>query len=511
MKSDIILDVIGNTTAFSLVGESSGYLITVNGHRYLLECGAQVFPALGYQGLDRIKGIFASHSHEDHRRWFTDIVLYNYYDSKSRRRVRLISAESVLEEYHKNSKGALERSLSQDSKQVIDIPYEHMVEEVVLGPKSRYFIALETVSSGCYAYRIRDRAGNTIGPERAKIVINPVANRPRLLFKDDETGEWVEPQSYYAFSSEQFYEKDQNPFVDEAAGLTVEAVKAPVWHGVPTVGFRFKTARNTLFYSADTVYRSSLWKELYQTYRPRRFETIRREAFEEQSVIIGDINDFTERIWSRQRYEAALKAYQGAVVIHDVARKNSVVHTNYEDICDANIDQLLFTHTPDNLTARRPILKSGEQIVFRNGRIYECVDGRLFAFDADVYVKHMSSCYIGYRSKKGAYKIISKNGLLGLVDEACPEKGLMRLNLYEDINGRYLPVLKEPNKFYRSRTDGQVEEVTVDETMSVGRLVENMRGRLRKPGPRKTVGRTKSSGKRLMGHLAPPSPRNGLT
>ena len=198
-------------------------------------------------------------------------------------------------------------------------------------------------------------------------------------------------------------------------------------------------------------------------------------------------------------------------MIHDVARKNSVVHTNYEDICDANIDQLLFTHTPDNLTARRPILKSGEQIVFRNGRIYECVDGRLFAFDADVYVKHMSSCYIGYRSKKGAYKIISKNGLLGLVDEACPEKGLMRLNLYEDINGRYLPVLKEPNKFYRSRTDGQVEEVTVDETMSVGRLVENMRGRLRKPGPRKTVGRTKSSGKRLMGHLAPPSPRNGLT
>jgi ribonuclease BN (tRNA processing enzyme) len=493
MKADIILDVIGNTTAFSLVGESSGYLITVNGHQYLLECGAQVFPALGYRGLDRIKGIFASHSHEDHRRWFTDIVLYNYYDSKSGQRVRLISAESVLEEYHKNSKGALERSLSQDSKRVIDIPYEHMVEEVVLGPKSRYFIALEMVASGCYAYRVRDTAGNAIGPEKAKIIINPVANRPRLLFKDDDNGEWVEPQSYYAFNSEQFYEKDQNLFVDEAAGLTVEAVKAPVWHGVPTIGFRFKTARNTLFYSADTVYRSSLWKDLYQTYRPQRFETIQREAFEEQSVIIGDINDFAQRIWSRQRYEAAVKAYQGAVVIHDVARKNSVVHTNYEDICDANIDQLLFTHTPDNLTARRPILKSGERVIFRNGRIFECVDGRLFAFDADVYVKHMSSCYIGYQSEKGAYKVIAKNGLLGVVDAACPERGLMRLDLYEDINGRYLPVLKEPNKFYRSRADGQVEEVTVDETTSVGRLVKNKRGRLRKPGPRKTAGRTKGS------------------
>jgi ribonuclease BN (tRNA processing enzyme) len=510
MKSDIILDVIGNTTAFSLVGESSGYLITVNGQRYLLECGAQVFPTLGYRGLDQIRGIFASHSHEDHRRWFTDIVLYNRYDSKSTRRVRLISVEAVLEEYHKNSKGALERSLSQDSKQVIDVPYEHLVEAVVLGPRSRYFIALETVGPGSYSYRVRDREGNAIGPDKAKIVINPVANRPRLLFKDDETAEWVEPQSYYPFSSTQFYEKEQNPFVDEAAGLTVEAVNAPVWHGVPTIGFRFKTVRNTLFYSADTVYKPSLWKELYQTYRPQRFETIRRQKFEEQSIIIGDINDFTERTWSRQRYEDAMKAYQGAVVIHDVARKNSVVHTNYQDICDAHVDQLLFTHTPDNLTARRPILKSGKRIVLRSGRVYEWVDGRLFAFEADVYVKHLAQCYAGYRSRKGAYKLISKNGLLGLVEATGPEKGLMRLDLYEDVNGRYFPILIEPNKFYRTRTDGQVEEVTVDETTTIGRLVRNARDRLRRPSPAETVGRTKGSAKPVAGHLLPSFSRHGL-
>ncbi len=168
MKSDIILDVIGNTTAFSLVGESSGYLITVNGHRYLLECGAQIFPALGYRGLDLIKGIFASHSHEDHRRWFTDIVLYNYYDSKSSRRVRLISAESVLEEYHKNSKGALERSLSPDSKQVIDVPYERMVEAVLLGPRSRYAIVLDTVDTGCYRYRVKDRGATSSARKRPR-------------------------------------------------------------------------------------------------------------------------------------------------------------------------------------------------------------------------------------------------------------------------------------------------------------------------------------------------------
>ncbi len=283
--------------------------------------------------------------------------------------------------------------------------------------------------------------------------------------------------------------------MDEAAGLTVEAVKAPVWHGVPTIGFKFKTARNTLFYSADTVYRPSLWKDLYQTYRPQRFDRLRREAFEAQSIIIGDINDFTERTWSRQRYETALKAYQGAVVIHDVARKNSVVHTNYEDICGAKIDQLLFTHTPDNLTAKRPILKSGKRIVVRNGRIYEWVDGHLFSFDADVYVKHLSSCYTGYRSSKGPYKLISKNALLGVVEAADPEKGLMRLDLYEDINGRYFPVLKEPNKFYRVRTDGQVEEVTVEATSSYGRRVESVRNRVRASGQSKTTEGKRGAGK----------------
>ena len=108
MKDDIVIDVMGNTSPFSLMGESSGYLVTVNDRSYLLECGTPVFPPLGYSGIARIKGIFATHSHEDHKRWFTDIVLFTYYNPRVKGKARLISAEPVLEEYAKNSKAALE-------------------------------------------------------------------------------------------------------------------------------------------------------------------------------------------------------------------------------------------------------------------------------------------------------------------------------------------------------------------------------------------------------------------
>ena len=479
MKSDITFHVIGNTSPFSLMGESSGYLISVHKSTYLLECGAPVFPYLGFQGIERLKGIFVTHSHEDHRRWFTDLALFMYYDSKLDKRVQLISSELILEEYHKNSKGALERSLSKDSRKVIDIPYETMVDQTIIGPRSKFFISLEMEKGGYFYYRVKDRAGNVVGPEKAKIFINPKANRPRLLFKDDETGEWVEPESYYSFESSIFYEEDPNHFIDSDAELTVQAVKAPVWHGVPTIAFRFVTPKNTLFFSGDTVYRPSLWKELCEIHRPQSFEKISRKEFEESSVLFGDINDFIERTWSKERYEAALKAYEGAIVIHDVARRGSVVHTDYEDIGEASIENLIFTYSPDNLTAWRPILSSGKVLVLREGNVYELVKGRLYPLDADVYVKHFTSNLVGYRSPKGRYKVIKRDGLLGITSLDSPDEELLRIELFEDIGGQYYPMLEDTRKEYRIRPDGRVEEVTFSLGSSVGRVVHDLRGRIK--------------------------------
>ncbi|MBW1799422.1 MAG: hypothetical protein JRJ85_01700 [Deltaproteobacteria bacterium] len=481
MKKDITFDVLGNTTPFSMMGESSGYMVTVNGRSYLLECGSPVFPLLGYKGIADIKGIFATHSHEDHKRWFTDIVLFTFYNPLFKHKVRLISSEVILDEYAKNSKAALERSLSPDSKRVVDISYNNMVEQVVIGPKGKYGIKLKTnAHEGTFFYLVEDRNGKRIGPEKAKIVINPEANRPRLLIKDDESGEWVEPGSYYPFSSTIFYESDQNMFVDEEAGLTVKAIKSSAWHGVPTVAYKFMTDENSILFSADTVYKPSLWKELCEEYRPQRFETISREDFEKSSIIYGDINDFIERTWSRERYEAAMSAYNDAIIIHDVARKNSIVHTDYPDIENAPIDHMIFTHNPDNITAWRPILTSGKKLVCRKGTPHESVRGKLYPFDADVYVHHFSSDFVGYQAANGPYRVIKEDNLLGIVKSGDPEKGLMNVDLYQDVGGEYFPLLNDPNKYYATRRDGKVEAVTFKKNTSSGKVAENIRGKIRK-------------------------------
>ena len=479
MKQDIIFDVMGNNSAFSMMGESSGYMITVNDRVYLLECGSPIFPYLGYKGIANIKGIFSTHSHEDHKRWFTDIVLFTFYNPLLKHKLRLISSEIVLEEFAKNSKGALERSLSLDSKRIVDIPYNLMVEEKIIGPRSKYSIRLKTDNEGGFKYIVEDRHGNIIGPEKAKIFINPAANRPRLLFKDDERGEWVEPESYYPFSSTVFYENDHNIYHDEEAGLTVKAIKSSAWHGVPTIAFKFMTEKNNLLFSADTVWKPSLWKELYEAYRPQKFESINRDVFEKSLIIYGDINDFIERTWSRERYESAMGAYEGSVIIHDVARKNSIVHTDYPDIANAPFEKMIYTHNPDNITTLRPILNSGKRIVIRDGNMYESVRGKLYPFDADVYIRHFSCDLVGYRSKNGAFKVIEKDGLLGIAGIETHEKTLMRVDLYQDIKGEYFPIILDSNKFYKSRPDGRIEEITIHKDSSTGKVVENIRGRIR--------------------------------
>ncbi|MBN2418486.1 MAG: hypothetical protein JXL81_03810 [Deltaproteobacteria bacterium] len=479
MGHDIIFDVVGNTSAFSLMGESSGYMITVNGHVYLLECGSPVFPCLGYKGLAEVKGIFATHSHEDHKRWFTDIVLFSYYNPLAKNRLRLISSEPVLEEYYKNSKGALERSLSVDSKRIIDIPYDLMVEECVIGPRARYHVRLKDNKDGTFHYCVEDQDGKTVGPERAKIFIAEKANRPRLLFKDEETGEWVEPASYYPFSATTFYEESRNDFYDDKAGLTVRAVKSSVWHGLPSVAYKFMTEDSSLFYSADTVWKPSLWKELCETHHPQGFENISRDEFEESSIIYGDINDFIERTWSRERYERAMAAYNDSIVIHDVAPKNSIVHTDYSDIAKAPFDNMIYTHNPDNLTSVRPMLSSGKRLVIRNDTVFESVRGKLFPLDADIYIRHWAKNLVGYKSEKGPYKVIEKGGLLGIVERNSPLKGIMNVELFEEINSEYFPLLNAADEYYRQRPDGRIEKIKYSINTTFGQVVESVRGKIR--------------------------------
>jgi hypothetical protein len=244
------------------------------------------------------------------------------------------------------------------------------------------------------------------------------------------------------------------------------------------------TGDNKLLFSADTVYRPPLWKQLCEEHRPQQFDTISREEFEKSSILFGDINEFIERTWSRERYESALSAYQDCVVVHDVARRNSIVHTDYADISDAPIEKLLFTHNPDNLTAFRPILKSNRTLVLHHGEVYESVKGRLYPFDADVYVHHFSCDLVGYRAETGDHKVIKKDGLLGIVKTDEPGEELMRVDLYQDIGGEYFPLLTDQDRGYVLREDGRVEEVTRLRNTSRGRVAENVRGQIASPAAR---------------------------
>ena len=108
--------------------------------------------------------------------------------------------------------------------------------------------------------------------------------------------------------------------------------------------------------------------------------------------------------------------------------------------------------------------------------MYESVKGRLRAFDADVYIHHFSRDLVGYRAEKGAYKVIRKDGLLGIIEVDSPGEALMRVNLYEDVKGEYFPLLTDVYKSYAVREDGRVEEVTRFQGSSTGRVVQDLRG-----------------------------------
>ncbi len=279
LNEGIKVDFIGDSGPFSRTGKSIGYRITVGGAQYVLDLGGPLFTFLGPEGIGHVRGFFATHSHEDHRRWFTDVALFMFYAPHVHHRLRLITTETIHEEWEKNSKAALERTLSLDRKQVIEVPYEAFVEQMIIGPKALYCIA-QVRPRGAkegWTWRVVDASGEPVSPRKAKVIIHPRANRPRMLFKDEVTNAWVEPETFYVFSDRRFYEANQNPYVDEEAGLTVRALKGPCWHGPPTFAFEFRTANERLLFSSDTVYDLDLWRALCEEYHPPQWGMTERQ------------------------------------------------------------------------------------------------------------------------------------------------------------------------------------------------------------------------------------------
>jgi ribonuclease BN (tRNA processing enzyme) len=486
MSDGVTIRILGDFGPFSRIGKSIGYQVSRGGRSYLIDCGSPLFHEISGHELKGVDGLVITHCHDDHKRWFTDLALFYMYARDLNRKLRLVTAENIHDELMTSCGPALDRSLSQDSKKVIDIPADEYIHYRMLGPRARYRIVMRHEGQGKTGLYVVDTAGNEVGPEKAKIIVSQRTRRRRMLFKDPDYGEWVEPESFYPFSSSIFYEEDRN-MLQDAGDMTFEAVKAPVWHGVPAMGLRITTPHEKILFTSDTVHNRTLWKELYAEKRTQRLGSMSQKEFESARVIIGDINDYIERAWSEERYKEAVRAFEDVIVIHDVAVCNSVVHTDYERLDETGLvrEKTILTHSPDRITSEWVLCDVGKTIRVVGNEFYEVVGENVCPMDADIYMKDVGKYYVGYRRDNGRYRVYEKDGLLTVSPDDRKGDGaafLYRVDLYEDISGRYFPKIEDSAARYFRRPDGQVERLEFTEKGSRGTVVDDQRSKVsRKP------------------------------
>jgi ribonuclease BN (tRNA processing enzyme) len=472
--------VLGDYGPFSTMGKSIGYQVTIGDSSFLVDCGSPLFQQIGGHGLTSIKGLIITHCHDDHKRWFTDLALFSLYAPDFPHKLHLFTSETINEGLKVASGPSLDTSLSVDSKNVVDLSYDDYIDFTHLGPREKIKIIRHETGDVSSQLSVVDMSGNLIGPEQAKIVISSRNGKPRLLFKDPGSGEWIEPGHFYPFSSPVFYEADRNIYQDPA-GFTIEAINAPVWHGVPSIGLRFRTSSESLVFSADTAHNTELWKALYSEKRPQRLG-MSRDEFEGTSVLSGDINDYIERVWSEERYREALRAFEDSIVIHDIATRKSVVHTDYRSLERTSLvkGRTLLTHSPDKMTSEWALCRAGKTFRVSGADMCEVVGNWLFPMDAAVYHKEEGRYFVGYPNPEGEVTVFEKDGILNLGGQWKWENGteLFKVDLYEDIGGKYLPKLPDDGTLYIERPDGQVERVAYSDQGSRGVIVEDRREEL---------------------------------
>ncbi|MBI5936709.1 MAG: hypothetical protein HY850_02560 [Betaproteobacteria bacterium] len=481
MAAGIEILVLGDYGPFAEAGKGIGYQLFVNGDNYLIDLGAPFFQQLGADGLGRIAGAIVTHCHDDHKRWFTDLALQYMYTPSLRRRLKLFTSDIVAGEVKASSDAALKQSLDAQSKRVVDLAYEDYIEHVAIGPRARY-----RIEGRAGAWRVVDSQGHAVPPERAKVVVSAKTAAPRLLFRDPDSGEWVEPETYYPFSSEVFYEADRRPIVGD--GYTIDIINAPVWHGLPNFGLVIEAGGEKLILSSDTMHNLPLWQSLYAEKRTPKAD-LAGKAFLDAELLVGDINDYIERTWSEARYREAVAAFEGAAVLHDITSRYGVVHTEYHGLAETVLDpeHTLLSHSPDRFTAIGwKLVRTGKRYRVENRRFVEVGrDGASWPLDADVYHRHDGRFFAGYRDEAGAHCVYAQAGYHSVDKVGAEGRGepLFRLKLFEDVAGAYLPSLGEAERFYRARPDGRVELVSPTADGSHGRVIENLRPRGRSVSP----------------------------
>lgn len=426
MGNGINLKILGDYSPFSNIGKSIGYQLNIGNSIYLIDCGAPLFQEVGGYAIKDIDGLIITHCHDDHKRWFTDLALFHMYVPDVSKKLKLLTIDTINEELIRSSGSALNTSLSITRKNVVDLAYEDYIDFHRIGPRSKYGIVDKDEGNGKSSLYVSDINGNTVGPDKAKIVISHKTGKRRMLFKDPDYGEWIEPENFYPFSSEIFYEKEKNVIVNKE-GFTIEAINAHVWHGLTGIGLKIKTEEETLIISSDTVHDKELWKELHTEKVPPQFVMSKTE-FDGSSVIYGDINDYTERIWSEERYREAINTFDNNdIVLHDVAFKNSVVHTDYERLEHTELikEKTILTHSPDTITSEWVLCQVDKTFKIKGDTFFEVVGDDICPMNADVYHKDGKKYFVGYKNDKGNYTVYIKDKYLELAESGRSDLGAL--------------------------------------------------------------------------------------
>jgi ribonuclease BN (tRNA processing enzyme) len=480
MPDDLRVRILGDFGPFSHQGKNIGYLLHLGASNFILDCGAPLFQQIGGHGLKEVEGVIITHAHEDHKRWLGDLAIFGKYAPDIQRKVRLLTTQSVYPELRRAVAPALTTTLSFDAKTVVDVPFEEFIEFCPIGPRAKYLIATDDNSDYLQPLQVVDRTGAVLPPDRAKVVVHPRTKRARLLFKDPIYQEWIEPDTFYPFSSRVFYEDDQRVYTCRD-GSTIAAMNAPVWHGIASTGIRATRGDDVLAFSADTVHDTALWQKLCGEKREQQLSMSPAE-FAAATVIYGDINHYVERIWSKERYEDAVKAFDGAAVIHDVSGKNSVVHTDYDKLVHTALrrERTLLVHGPDRFTSQWPLCGSEKVFKVVGDTFCEVVGDRCYPMNADVYHKENGKYIVGYRCAAGGRTLYEKDGFLRFHSYDGTDIGtpLFNVELYEDVCGRYLPLLEAPDAHYWQRPDGRIELLRFGADGSRGEFMEDLRERL---------------------------------
>lgn len=480
--SEFNLNVIGDSGPFSRLGKSIGYQINYNGANFLVDCGAPVFQLLGSDGLTELNGIIGTHAHEDHKRWFTDIALYQKFSANSSTRIKLYGSFEVLEDYRRASGPALERTLTKNSREVLNLSFEDYIEPIQIGPSPKYRCKRIEGEDGAFRWRVVDQQGEIVSPRRAKVVRSETSRVPRMVVKDPEDEIWVDPETYYAYSDERFYRSGEKTNYQLLDDLSLSPLKAPAWHGPPTTSLLFESPAGDLFFSSDTVYDPELWEDLTETKTPKI--VLDDPEYSDRHYLVAETRNCVEQTWSQQRLEKALSVYdEDYVFIHDVSGPEAKVHTSYDNLEDFR-GEILLTHSPDEFTSLHPLAHLGKSYTIEDNCLYEVSQGDArFELDADCYIKQYSEYLVGYENDEGSYFLVQTGeGIYEIVrDEEFiqPDAELvMQVELYKDIGGDYYPLLDSPDREYLIRPDGRVERQYHHDEGTDGSIVDGRRSTL---------------------------------